>query len=99
MAFAPGIMVSTANDRYARVHTTFAPPAQENQNLDHKGEVLEKVYVTTTPTVVAWDDTAESTEKMTPPSDEQDNDVWDDLEQVEDSDTEGQGKPKRHHIS
>lgn len=99
MAPAPGIMVSTANDRYARVHATFAPPAQENRNIDHKGEVLEKVYVATTPTVAIWDDTAESTEKMASPTDEQDDDVWDDLEQVGDSDMEGQRKAKRHHIS
>lgn len=92
-------MASAANDRYVRIHSTFSPPAREGQNPDRKGDVLEKAYITSVPTVVVWDDTAEETKHAPTSIDEQDDDVWNDMEQVGDSDVETQGKSKRRHVS
>lgn len=102
MAPSPGIMGSTANDRYARIHTTFPPPPTEGHNLEHKGGVTEKVYVVSIPTAIIWDDATEVTEDASPPSDEENDDVddvWNDLEEIGDSDTETRGKNKRRHTT
>jgi len=58
MAPSPTRLVSTALDRYARVHTTFPPPPEAGQPQDDKGAVLEKVYMKSVPTCVVWDGVA-----------------------------------------
>jgi len=55
MASSPTQLVSTALDRYARVHSTFPPPPEVGQPQDDKGAVLEKVYMKSIPTCVVWD--------------------------------------------
>ena len=55
MAPSPAHLVSTALDRYARVHSTFPPPPEAGQPQDDKGAVLEKVYMKSIPTCVIWD--------------------------------------------
>jgi len=55
MAPSPARLVSTALDRYARVHSTFLPPPEAGQPQDDKGAVLEKVYMKSIPTCVVWD--------------------------------------------
>jgi ribosome biogenesis protein NSA1 len=52
MAPAPGIMATTALDRYCRIHSTF-PPASNHQE-QCRGEVLRKLYATGTPTTIVW---------------------------------------------
>lgn len=96
IAPSSGIMASTANDRYARIHSTFPPPAREGQNIDRKGEVSEKIYVASMPTVVIWDYTFDDASKDGALPSEEDDDVWNDLEEVGDSDPEtGRGKKRR----
>ncbi|KAF7778767.1 hypothetical protein Agabi119p4_3112 [Agaricus bisporus var. burnettii] len=96
IAPSSGIMASTANDRYARIHSTFPPPAREGQNIDRKGEVSEKIYVASMPTVVIWDYTFDDASKDGALPSEEDDDVWNDLEEVGDSDAEtGRGKKRR----
>src|ERR1700761_3970371 len=56
MAPSPAGLVSTALDRYARVHSTYPPPAEAGQPQDYKGTVLEKVYLKSVPTCVVWDE-------------------------------------------
>ena len=56
MAPSPAGLVSTALDRYARVHSTYPPPAEAGQPQDNKGAVLEKVYLKSVPTCVIWDE-------------------------------------------
>ena|SRR6266849_5918356 len=55
MAPSPAGLISTALDRYARVHSTYPPPPETGQPQDEKGAVLEKVYMKTIPTCVVWD--------------------------------------------
>ncbi|KAJ3573963.1 hypothetical protein NP233_g2088 [Leucocoprinus birnbaumii] len=100
IAPSPGTMASTANDRFTRLHSTFPPPAKEGQNLDCKGSVVEKVYVASVPTVILWDDTAEERQGPASSTEEQGDEVWEDMEQVGESDSEEiQGKGKRRHLS
>ncbi|KAF5357795.1 hypothetical protein D9756_001616 [Leucocoprinus leucothites] len=100
IAPSPSVVASTANDRFARLHSTYPPPAKEGQNLDRKGSVLEKVYLTSTPTVVVWDDTADETKETTSSTEEQDDEVWHAMEQVDESDMENAaGKSKRPRLS
>ena len=58
MAPSPARLVSTALDRYARVHSTFPPPPEAGQPQDDKGAVLGKVYMKSVPTCVVWDGVA-----------------------------------------
>jgi ribosome biogenesis protein NSA1 len=55
MAPSPAQLVSTALDRYARVHSTFLPPPEAGQPQNDKGAVLEKVYMKSILTCVIWD--------------------------------------------
>jgi len=65
--------------------------------LDHKGAVLEKIYVATVPTVVIWDETAD-TDKDVLSTEEQEDEFWNDMERVSESDTEEiRRKNKRQH--
>jgi ribosome biogenesis protein NSA1 len=45
-------MATTALDRYCRIHSTF-PPASNHQE-QCRGEVLKKLYATGTPTTIVW---------------------------------------------
>lgn len=100
IAPSPSILASTANDRFTRLHSSYPPPAKEDQNLDRKGAVLEKVYVASVPTVVIWDHTSNETSKDPSPTREQGDEVWDEMEQVGGSDTEeGRGENKRHYLN
>jgi ribosome biogenesis protein NSA1 len=71
MAPSPARLVSTALDRYARVHSTFPPPPEAGQPQDDKGSVLEKVYMKSIPTCVVWDGVANKEDA----DDDDDNDV------------------------
>jgi len=93
MAPSPSLLVSTALDRYCRIHTSFPPPPEAGQNQDNKGEVVEKVFMTSIPTVVAWDG-VESTAPAAEPEAE-DDDVWDDMENIEDSGDESKERKRR----
>jgi len=63
--------------------------------MDRKGEVVQKVYMTTTPTVVAWDqsDLIEETLRQGDVG-EEDDDVWD-IIPVLDEDSESEGKKRK----
>nr|GAT58729.1 predicted protein [Mycena chlorophos] len=84
-------LVSVALDRYCRVHSTFGPPSVAGQNQDnaHKGDVLEKIFTTSVPTVVVW-----SGADHVPPADAED-DVWDQMENVDSEDDEVSDRRKR----
>ena len=58
MAPSPAGLISTALDRYARVHSTYPPPAEAGQPQNDKGTVQEKVYLKCVPTCVVWDEVA-----------------------------------------
>ncbi|KAJ7273661.1 hypothetical protein B0H12DRAFT_1285674 [Mycena haematopus] len=96
IAPSPSLVVSTALDRYCRIHTSFPPPLEAGQNQDNKGEVVEKVFMTSIPTVVVWDGVESTTFESEP--EVEDDDVWDDMENVEDSDDESKERKKRRKV-
>ena len=55
IAPSPTVMASTALDRFVRIHCTPLPPQQAGQQVEKKGEILDKVYVKSIPTVIIWD--------------------------------------------
>ncbi|KAK7014906.1 WD repeat-containing protein 74 [Favolaschia claudopus] len=97
MAPSPSLLVSAALDRYCRMHTSFAPPLEAGKNQEHKGEVIEKVFMTSVPSVVAWD--CVEAETPAPQPEAEDDDVWDGMENVKDSDDESRGKKRRRNAA
>lgn len=75
------VMASTALDRYARVHSLVSPPPAAGSHQERKGKVLEKVYVTSIPTVIIWDKTIDKT-PLEESSAQDDDDVWNNMENV-----------------
>lgn len=106
MAPSPAGLVSTALDRYARVHSTFPPPAEAGQPQDNKGTVLEKVYLKSVPTSVIWDEVAgedadhadgmqrDGGARADSDGSEADDDVWEGMQVAEDSGDES--RPQVH---
>jgi len=96
LAPSPSILVSTSLDRYARIHSTFPPPSTAGDQQPQKGAVLDKVFMKSIPTVVVWDGDDSHSEIIAANDDEADNDVWDEMENVEDDgDDEPNAKKKR----
>ncbi|KAF7294980.1 hypothetical protein MIND_01036100 [Mycena indigotica] len=87
------LLVSTALDRYCRIHTTFPPPAVAGSNQDNssKGQVIEKIFTTSVPTVVAWDGVHQT--PVQPP--DEDDDVWDEMENIGSDDESDRRKRRR----
>lgn len=76
-------MASTSLDRYARVHSLIAPPPVAGSHQEHKGKVLEKVYVTSVPTAIIWDQTeCKAPLQKTSAEDDEDDEVWNNMENV-----------------
>lgn len=93
IASSPTFMASVALDRFTRIHSTPLPPQEVGQQVDRKGDVLEKVYMKTTSTVIIWDGEISSAQSAGEEgsedySDSEDEAVWDGMEDVRDSDEE-----------
>ena len=106
MAPNPAGLISTSLDRYARVHSTYSPPPEAGQPQDEKGTVVEKVYMKSIPTCVAWDgvteeDADEDDHRMRAgdiddnSDSEDDEDLWEGMPVAEDSENEGEGQSQR----
>ncbi|KAF8077995.1 hypothetical protein FPV67DRAFT_1402757 [Lyophyllum atratum] len=93
VAPSPSILASTALDRYVRIHSTFPPPGQVGQQQEQKGEVLDKVYMKSIPTVIVWNHAV----KVTPIAAPEDEDVWENMETAEgySDDEESRSRKKR----
>lgn len=92
MAPSPTLLGSTALDRFCRIHSTF-PSSPLGGQQQAKGEVLDKVFVKSIPTVIVWDQnvTVQSIDE-----DIDEDNVWDELEDVGDaSDDETSRRKKR----
>ncbi|KAF5381026.1 hypothetical protein D9615_003912 [Tricholomella constricta] len=76
IAPSPSILASACLDRYVRIHSTFPLPQQAGQQQGRKGEVLDKVYMKSTPTVIVWDRAV----KQVPVAVPEDDDVWETME-------------------
>lgn len=99
MAPSPAGLVSTARDRYARMHSTCPPPPKAGQPQDDKGTVLEKVYMKSIPTCVVWDGVTDDDDDGMRrgvgdgdggDDDDDDEDVWEGMQVVEDSEDDGE---------
>ncbi|KAG2364499.1 hypothetical protein BDR07DRAFT_1482443 [Suillus spraguei] len=67
-------LASASIDRYMRIHSIVQFPDKVGQHLDKKGTVLERVFMTTIPTVVVWD---QEQDTLPVNEDEQEGeDVW-----------------------
>ena len=95
LAPSPSLLASVAQDRFLRLHSTFPPPKEPGQQQEHKGEVLDKLYMKAIPTAVVWDrreDAGQGASAAEGDADEvDDDDVWDAMENVED-DQEADGR-------
>ncbi|TFK88696.1 hypothetical protein K466DRAFT_488406 [Polyporus arcularius HHB13444] len=94
IAPAQSLMASASQDRFVRLHSTFGPPAQAGKNLDHKGEVLDKLYMKVIPTVIVWDGSTDAGESAPDEEEEGADDVWNTMD-VAESDSEEEGKSSR----
>jgi ribosome biogenesis protein NSA1 len=73
------VMLSVSLDRFARVCSTLPPPQKAGENQERKPEVLERSYLTSTPTVVVWDQNLVASGQN---SKDDDDEIWDDLENI-----------------
>ncbi|KAF9500916.1 WD40 repeat-like protein [Pleurotus eryngii] len=96
VAPSQSLMASASLDRYVRIHSIFAPPLQAGKAQDEKGDVLEKLFVTSIPTAIVCDE-----EAMLPADaehqdeDEDDDDIWQNMEGVDDGQDEPQSRKQR----
>jgi len=90
------LMVSTSQDRFLRLHLVM-PPGEQGKPLEKKGEVLGSLFLHATPTAVVCDPHIEDqTNCYSENSDEDsDDDVWNGLQNVNDSEAEESQTRKR----
>ena len=92
MAPSPTVLASTALDRFARIHSTSSPPEHMGEQVETRGEVLEKVYTKSIPTVIVWDGSVPGLSEG-----KENDDVWDGMEDIgfSDEDEDIVGRRKR----
>ncbi|KAJ7063254.1 hypothetical protein C8F01DRAFT_1055485 [Mycena amicta] len=90
-------LVSTALDRYCRIHSSFPPPsvAGQNQENQNKGQVIEKVFTTGVPTVVVWDGVDSLPHPTLQSNVEEGDDMWDEMENIVSDDESDRRKRRR----
>ncbi|KAF9532933.1 hypothetical protein CPB83DRAFT_846612 [Crepidotus variabilis] len=86
IASSPTFMASTSLDRFGRIHSTIAPPAKAGAHQEKRGEVLDKIFMNTTPTVVVWDQCTTATKNKLQPNEEvsedDEEDTWNQMENI-----------------
>ncbi|KAG7452565.1 uncharacterized protein BT62DRAFT_925121 [Guyanagaster necrorhizus] len=92
IAPSPTILASASLDRYFRLHSTVPPPSEIGQNSEDKGQILDKVYSKSIPTVIVWDGDIAAASSADASAGNEDDAVWDAMENVgednDDSDSE-----------
>ncbi len=84
---AEGLLGSTSSDGYLRLHSTFPPPDDPKGQQDSRGEVVAAHYLKTFAAVLACHPgTVEPTSKSGDARDEEADDVWAGMQEVEDAD-------------
>lgn len=84
LAASPSHLASASMDRYIRIHSVVQLPDKVGQHLDKKGTVLERVFMTTIPTVVVWD--REQDNVPVNEDDQEGEDLWEGMKNVVDGD-------------
>ncbi|KAK0483571.1 hypothetical protein IW261DRAFT_1463961 [Armillaria novae-zelandiae] len=99
IAPSPTVLASASLDRYFRLHGAVPPPSEIGRNSEDKGQVLDKVYSKSTPTVIVWDGDTTAVSKADAYAGNDDDAVWDAMENVDerndDSDNELNDKRRR----
>ncbi|KAF9053614.1 hypothetical protein BDZ89DRAFT_1125353 [Hymenopellis radicata] len=93
IAAAPTLVASVSFDRYYRFHSTSPPPPQPGQNTQNRGKVLDKVYSHSAPTVIVWDQESSMSQHIA--VNEEDDEVWDGMQNVGEGDYEEDEAPRR----
>ncbi|KAJ3485694.1 hypothetical protein NLI96_g4784 [Meripilus lineatus] len=96
VAPSPSFLATASQDRFLRLHSTFPPPKQPADQQENKGQVLDKLYMKVAPTVVVLEqaeEPLETTHASLEGDGDQDDDVWD---KMEDAEVESDGE---HRIS
>ncbi|KAK0459674.1 uncharacterized protein EV420DRAFT_1537129 [Desarmillaria tabescens] len=92
IAPSPAVLASASLDRYFRLHSTVPPPSEIGRNSEDKGQILDKVYSKSIPTVVVWDGDTTDASKADASAGNEDDAVWDAMENIgerdDDSDSE-----------
>ncbi|KAK0450809.1 hypothetical protein EV421DRAFT_1775329 [Armillaria borealis] len=96
---SPTVLASASLDRYFRLHGTVPPPSEIGHNSEDKGQVLDKVYSKSTPTVIVWDGDTAAVSRADASAGNEDDAVWDAMENIDerndDSDNELNDKRRR----
>ncbi|KAG6832373.1 hypothetical protein H0H92_002641 [Tricholoma furcatifolium] len=93
IAPSPSILASTAQDRFVRIHSTFAPPQEVSKQQEQRGQILDKVFMKSIPTVIIWDHSETRRQDVAAIDDD---DVWETMITTEtDSDEDSKRKKKR----
>ncbi|TFK54936.1 hypothetical protein OE88DRAFT_1653508 [Heliocybe sulcata] len=87
VAAGESVLGSVCLDRFFRLHSTKPPPDDPKERQEERGEVLDKVYMHSIPTVVVWDADASDAEGRKSDEDDvekqsDDDDVWDNMEET-----------------
>lgn len=103
IAPSPTFVASTGLDRFACIHSTSVLPQQAGNQVEKKGQVLDKIYTKSIPTVVIWDGDVTNTGLNVDKPDEEENDsedenVWDALQNVGDSGEEDAPRSTKRSI-
>jgi ribosome biogenesis protein NSA1 len=97
MAIAPGILATTALDRFARIHSVYPLPKLVGQQQDQRGRVLEKVFTRSVPISVVWDGhSPTSLRHSNGCGDDDDDDVWRNMQHIEDESEAEEDAPSKH---
>lgn len=87
-------MVSTSQDRFLRLHSVVLP-GEPGKPLERKGEVLGSLFLHSTPTSVACDPLFEDQATHDVDNSDEDEDIWNELHDVDDSEPEESGTKRR----
>ena len=90
------VLASTSLDRYFRLHSTVPLPDEAGGKLDHKGHVIGKLFLKSTPTAVVWADQGfASSSKAADDHKVAEDTVWDNMERTSDVEEENGRARKR----
>ena len=84
IAPSASVLASTCLDRYTRIHSVFPPPSLPGQPQEGKGMVVDKIFMNSTPTVIAWDQNEVSPGRgsQVEEPEEPEDDVWNAMKRV-----------------
>ncbi|KAG7092413.1 hypothetical protein E1B28_008770 [Marasmius oreades] len=94
IAPSTSVMVTTSQDRFVRLHSVFPPPSQVSQQQDAKGQVVDKMFMKASPTVISWDQCPDLSfaDTRDRADFQEDEDMWEDMEEIGDNERDNRKK-------